>query len=326
MIKTETLQDFFGATPRLVIDRDAFGVALHRVLSRLTLIEFAQLITNEFTEVVEYTKLMRDQSACQKTSLLFNPHRLATRCKGSISVYGALQQVKFCDGLARALIWKEGKVAELLYQTIQLGINGVDYVGEFPPTLCRELLQSVGCGAGSRVLDPCSGWGGRMIGVSSIGAHYLGFEPSTVTHAGLVELYGFLQMVNQQFQADVHCLPYEDSNTDGSFDAAITSPPYYDTEEYSTEQTNSLVKYLNFNDWLAGFFYPLIDLTMARLRDGGTFILNVGNRKYPLDKLAVEHCAGRFEVSEAGNKLSGQSGLRTAGKGERFLMIKKTGR
>ena len=39
-----------------------------------------------------------------------------------------------------------------------------------------------------------------------------------------------------------------------SLDFAFTSPPYFDTEKYSNEKTQSYLKYSNINTWKESFY------------------------------------------------------------------------
>ena len=321
-------QDLFGnvTVEKRPISREELCAAITPVLRRLSLSEFVSLITNEFSEVLEYADLSVGRSACQKTSLLYNPHRLDIKSRSSkFSIYGALQTDSFCNGLARALLFKKGKVNELLYQSLQLGINGVQYINEFPPLVAREMAVKYGCNKDSLVLDPCAGWGGRMIGISTVSDKYVGFEPSTRTYAGLVALKnGFIYNVNPSFDATIHNQCFEDSELpENSFDFAITSPPYYDTEEYSDEPTNSLNRYSTFDLWLTGFFFPLIQKTMAALKPDKVFVLNIGSRVYPLSSALLDEFGDQYQITCIGNELSGNSGLGKSGEGESFYAIKK---
>lgn len=205
---------------------------------------------------------------------------------------------------------------------------GVSFAQDFPPALARKLALENGCTSESHVLDPCAGWGGRMIGLSTLGCQYTCYEPATRTYRGLRRLRRYLHNLNPEFRATVVCQPYEDTDEKLShYDFAFTSPPYYDTEAYSDEPTNSLNRYATFDAWVEGFFHPLIDKTMRQLKPGAVFVLNVGNRRYPLDAVCREHADGKYSVENQGNRLSGKGGLRRKGVGEVFLLLRrKTGR
>ena len=83
-----------------------------------------------------------------------------------------------------------------------------------------------------------------------------------------------------------------------SFDFAITSPPYYDTEHYSEENTNSLNRYKDFDEWCKCFYIPLIRKTMFGLKDGSVFILNIGSRKYPLNQVLLDTFSRRYKITK----------------------------
>jgi site-specific DNA-adenine methylase len=81
----------------------------------------------------------------------------------------------------------------------------------------------------------------------------------------------------------LYCAPFEDVDLeDTQFDIALTSPPYYDTENYSDEETQSFRRWTSFEKWVRGFLHPLLVNTLAHLKPGSPFIINVGNCKYDL--------------------------------------------
>jgi hypothetical protein len=170
--------------------------------------------------------------------------------------------------------------------------GGGQLVYEFRPSLARDLYLRF-CKKGATVLDPCHGWGGRAIGwlAANLGGRYIGFDPATKTNAGVKRLIAFLQSSKTKSRAEVYCLPFECSDlTPKSFDFALTSPPYFDTENYSDESTNSQNKFPKLDDWVKGFYRPLIEKTVIALKPGAHFIMNVGNKLYPLADRAVEIC------------------------------------
>ena len=76
-----------------------------------------------------------------------------------------------------------------------------------------------------------------------------------------------------------------------AYDIALTSPPYFDVEQYKGEN-QSHVKFPKYDLWVNGFYRPLIEKTFNALRKGGVFILQVGSQSYPLrqdgEKIAKE--------------------------------------
>jgi len=187
-----------------------------------------------------------------------------------------------------------------------------------------DLCNKHGVNANSNILDPCGGWGGRMIGVSVVCNSYTCFEPSSLTYAGLQELDNFIRLLNPDFKATVNCMPYEDAELqDDYYDFAITSPPYYDTEEYTSEESNSLNRYSDFDSWCNGFYFPLIENTMKALKSDGVFVLNIADRKYPLSKTLVDCYSNYFDIECQGSVLSGRAGLNKQDTGEKLYIIRK---
>jgi len=319
--------------PPTIISRDRLGEMLFEILKDLKLNDFVHLLTNEIDEVIQYHDLTHGRRGCQKMSLLFNPHRLAIKAKGARdSIYGALKYEWFSKGLARAMLFKRGNSTnstDLMYYSLQIGINGVQYINEFPPHIAVELCRNYtknGNRSEMEVLDPCGGWGGRMIGSSVIVNKYTCFEPESRTYSGLINLSNYIRdkRLNPEFNSKVYQLPFEDSSLPNNYyDFAFTSPPYYDTEEYSEEETNSLNRYTTFTKWVEGFYIPMIQKTMDALKPGKAFILNIGDRKYPLSKILLENFGGKYPIIKLKGGMSDSGLNRIHGKGESFYTIIK---
>lgn len=262
-------------------------------LRKLSLEDFAGLFINPIEAIEEFYKLCNGASAGKTISLLFNPHRLSTDTeKDDLSVYESLQDDNKLNGLTRLYLYNlEHGINNAFYCAIQRGYQNIQYVNEFPPIVARDIYLTHTKNNNLKILDPCAGWGGRMIGAASIpNTTYTAFEPSTKTYEGLNALGNWLKSLQPSFNFKVYNLPYEDKNITEKFDIALTSPPYYDTEHYSDEITNSLNRYTSFDNWIEGFYTPLIVSTLNLLKDDAVFILNIGSRKYPLESKLYNIC------------------------------------
>ena len=86
-----------------------------------------------------------------------------------------------------------------------------------------------------------------MIGASVIVDTYVACEPSERTFKGLLSLSEFLSAFRPEFGTEIVNTPYEDSDEKECFyDFALTSPPYFDTERYADEPTQSWKRYGSF--------------------------------------------------------------------------------
>jgi len=128
----------------------------------------------------------------------------------------------------------------------------------YSPIMTKMIVKELNC---KTVFDPCIGWGGRMIGTTCLGNefHYTGCEPFTKTFWGLRQM---IQDLSIESQVDVYHSPVEDildKLKDKQFDMCLTSPPYYDLEVYSHEDTQSIKNYKTYEEWLNNFIKPIID-------------------------------------------------------------------
>tara|TARA_B110000483_G_C18201784_1_gene545576 strand:+ start:814 stop:1935 length:1122 start_codon:yes stop_codon:yes gene_type:complete len=127
----------------------------------------------------------------------------------------------------------------------------------YSPLMTKRILEELEC---RTVFDPCIGWGGRMVGTTCIGSsHYTGCEPCVKTYQGLERIKNDLGLNSQ---VNIINKPVEEALDnelkDMMFDCCITSPPYYDLEIYSDEDTQSIKKFPTYELWLDKFIDPII--------------------------------------------------------------------
>ena len=148
------------------------------------------------------------------------------------------------------------------------------------------------------VLDPCAGWGGRMLGSVSYGAHYIAFEPNTTTYDNLQKIVSFLKI------EDKVTLICDDARNMKNYNLpkvnmVLTSPPYFDLEVYAHEDTQSITNISTYQDWADGFLRDIIKLGLEHLTKGGVSCYNVGkvrNRDMNIDVLKYHKEFGYDEI------------------------------
>lgn len=316
------------------MDRENIKNCLKRTVANMTLEQFSHLFINEVFAIEEFYKLCNNKKAGNTISLLFNPHRLniiteasVTRTSAPMSIYQSLSDkgnelyTEKIDGMARLFLYNlESEINNPFYCTVQRGYNGVAYVNEFPPYVARQIYYKYTKSKSRTILDPCAGWGGRMIGAASLpNSRYVACEPCEETYNGLIKLGTWLKSLQPSFDFEVHNIPYEEFVTDEVFDVALTSPPYFNTEHYSDDNTDSATRYPQYDLWVNSFYTPLIINTMKRLSDNGAFILNIGDRKYPLTNSMKDICEqNEFYYERESDYLSTNSE-----DGEKFFCIRK---
>lgn len=156
-----------------------------------------------------------------------------------------------------------------------LPIGGYRMPFDFPISLARDLINRY-CPVEGRVLDPCHGWGGRIVGfMLSHASRYTGIDPAP--HSPRVrEMFDDLSVyLPEPKDARLINKPFEDTVlSDASYDFALTSPPYFNTEKYKGEQS-SWRRYSTLEAWIDGFYRQMIVGVADALKPGAFFCLQV---------------------------------------------------
>ena len=172
----------------------------------------------------------------------------------------------------------------------------------FRPTVAKFIYERY-LPDGGRTWDPCSGYGGRLVGALAAGVSYVGTDADPETVKGNRELAVVLGG-----DAEVHCCPAEEFDPP-EVGLIFTSPPYFQRELYSGGRQSW--RHTEFESWVGGFLLPVVERGVAALLPGGHFVLNVadvriGRKMIPLVKRTVEVLAqeGLEEVECLGMPLS----------------------
>lgn len=160
--------------------------------------------------------------------------------------------------------------------------KGGGFPTNFKPSLAKAIYSRF-CKVGDTCLDYSAGFGGRLMGCLCTGKNlnYIGFEPNTNTSLELVKLgstikkfikddssFKIINDVSENIEKYLDC---------GSIDIAFSCPPYYKYEEYCSEDTQSIVKYPIYQDWLDGYVTETISSIYKVLKSDGLFLIYIMN-------------------------------------------------
>ena len=105
---------------------------------------------------------------------------------------------------------------------------------------------------------------------------YIGTEPSSQTFKGLLNIKNDFKYLYKEIE--LHKAGSETFIPErNSLDLCFTSPPYFDTEKYSDEPTQSYLKYPTEDGWISGFLYDTIYNCYHGLKYGGYMLMNIAN-------------------------------------------------
>ena len=152
--------------------------------------------------------------------------------------------------------------------------TGTQAVSNFRPTAAKLIYEQYG---GDVIWDMSCGWGGRLIGfLASSRKKYIGTEPSSRTFEGLEKIKKDFNYLKKS--VELHKLGSEVFEPKReSLDLCFTSPPYFDTEKYSDEETQSFKKYPTKEEWTNGFLRKTIENCYYGLKKGGYMLYNIAN-------------------------------------------------
>jgi hypothetical protein len=196
----------------------------------------------------------------------------------------------------------------------------------FRPAVAKALVERYSS-EGGVVLDPCAGWGGRMLGTLVMGRRYVGIEPNKRTADCLFRLgtrfcehlrldRSFVRIVEEQIQS----VPL--GSVQASF--AMTSPPYWGKEVYDPNEVGT-----SLDEWITTFLHPLFRVVSGLLADGAAFAVNivditVDGQIVPLESLTLKAAESHGFFLETTWLMSKASfGDQTKGRSEPIFVFRK---
>ena len=167
-------------------------------------------------------------------------------------------------------------------------MSWVRKVANFPPKEARDIYfryfpnalddsaEKINC------LDTSCGFGSRMSSVLLSGHNYFGIDPNIELQGKLMECAKFYYD-NGFIDENQSCSLYTQGSElfidelEGMIDVSFTSPPYFNLEKYSDDESESTKHYDNYELWLEKFVKPTIDNTYKYLKIGGYAMINIKN-------------------------------------------------
>ena len=171
---------------------------------------------------------------------------------------------------------------------------------QFKPNVAKILYDKLGS---KNILDFSAGWGDRLAGfyVSETGEFYMGIDPRKENHPIYKEQSSFYEKHRSMFEVEKKSLflesPAEDvdfSEYENKFDTVFTSPPYFNVERYSYDDTQSWVKYKDITDWNEKFLQKTLKNLWCSVKAGGYLLVNISdvytNSKWSTERGWLEIC------------------------------------
>lgn len=244
-------------------------------------------IEKEFQDLVDFDvkRLELENNILQQFMLglssanAFHPEMWDVQCnksKTSMQIYK--DRKLFYDALRKRVRYSDTCLVDFNVRK-SLKAFGVQAVSNFRPTISKWVYENF-CPKDGKVLDPCAGYGGRLMGAmaSHIG-EYIGVDPNTLTQTYNWTFSKKLKTLGSAVNVELYSTPFEDFIVSNNrYDLVFTSPPYFDIEKYSKDENQSYVRYPNKDLWVDRFLRILITNSYNSVKSGGYVVLNVGGK------------------------------------------------
>jgi len=171
---------------------------------------------------------------------------------------------------------------------------------QFKPNVAKVLYDKLGS---ENILDFSAGWGDRLAGfyASETSEYYLGIDPRKENHPIYEEQSEFYHKHMTVFEVQKKCnfieSPAEEvdfTKYKDFFDTVFTSPPYFNVERYSYDETQSWVRHKEINEWNENFLQKTLKNLWCSVKRGGYLLVNISdvysNSKWSTDRGWLEIC------------------------------------
>lgn len=239
--------------------------------------------TNKHTFIINFLNFIYTGKEFNRyNSFAYNPHQIFVSGDGDGGgLYDIIAKTSYENNLSDRLRFSlQDKPSLQKTLSTSMGMSRHKIPLDFPAKLARDLINKY-CKDGDSVLDPCHGWGGRLVGfLASRAAKYTGIDCSPQTSAAVLQIANDCGKYTDK-KTTLARSKFEDYTTQEKFNFALTSPPYFDRERYlGDEQSHKL--YSDYDHWRDGFYTTLINKVYDMLVNNSHFCLQVGSQKYPL--------------------------------------------
>lgn len=160
----------------------------------------------------------------------------------------------------------------------------VGKVSNFNPVIARKIYERYVPFDDAIIFDYSCGFGSRMLGAlsSEYKYNYVGVEPydelyqrllvfrnwiaSTLCNESLATIYNFGSEI---------FIP----NLIGKVDLSFSSPPYFNYETYTECETQSYIRYPEYDEWLENFVVETVKNIYMYTKEGGLHLVNLEDTK-----------------------------------------------
>jgi hypothetical protein len=216
----------------------------------------------------------------------YHPHHIGVECNKMRTVEATWND----DALLKKVIDKRIKygayVSDSGIRKSVRSYTGTQAVSNFRPSAAAAIYHKFLPEEGGVTWDMSMGWGGRLLGAVACSRvkKYIGCDPATQTFAGLEQMDADIKRLlpGRGLETNLHMLGSETTEMraalpESGVDLCFTSPPYFDCEKYTTEETQSYKLFPTAGAWLVDFMGQTLDNCAYALKPGGILAINIAD-------------------------------------------------
>lgn len=157
----------------------------------------------------------------------------------------------------------------------------------FPITLATSIMCHF---RASRVLDLSAGWGDRALAACALNVEYYSVDPNSdmqEPYRQMMEEHGTKDVHTKkqrqiirhaQFECDIeNPIATMRDAVSAPYDLLFSSPPFFVLEEYSKEESQSIIKYPTLNEWVRNFLLKSLWKANQVLASGAHIVLHLSD-------------------------------------------------
>ena len=160
---------------------------------------------------------------------------------------------------------------------MQLNTSITRMISNFSLKSAKQLLTKYS--DGGVYLDPCCGWGVRMLAAAALDMEYIGFDVNKPLIDKLNELGNDIKKVKPDFKFTIYeqGSQYYVPELKNKANVILTSPPYFNLEDYNHRECeeNDTITNNDYENWLKDFVAPMLKNCYNYLEDDSYCLMNV---------------------------------------------------
>lgn len=252
--------------------------------------EIQSVIQKKDICIIDDTVFTQLRNGLLLLDFLFPNLHLAYTCNIKTNMYSRFYDDNVLKICLKKYLQQEPKINNLRTVYFKSGRFYWDTPINFSPMRAKIIAEHF-CPSGGTIYDYSAGYGGRMLGIlcSDKNFTYIATDPNTNTYYNLQKLgkyieketkrknsYKLYNLCSEQLQ-----LPKD------SIDFCFSCPPFFNKEYYSEENTQSINKYPQYNDWLEFYVRKTIKNCYIALKETGVYAVDICDYFYSGKKIPL---------------------------------------